>query len=62
MSRQYDAKQAALAAYPTDREAAIELFVGYVGGDRCDIDYDLGMTVEEYLFGKDKDDGISKRV
>ena len=55
MSRQYDAKQAALAAYPTDREAAIDLFIGYIDCDLINIEYDLGMTAEEYLFGKEQD-------
>ena len=52
MSRQFDAKQAALAAHPNDREAAVDLFVGYCGMDFCDIEYELGMSCEEYIFGK----------
>jgi hypothetical protein len=53
MSIAYDAKQAALKAHPDDREAAIDLFIGYVGMDCSDIEYELGETVEEYIFGKD---------
>ena len=51
MSRQYEAKQQALAAFPDDREAAIDLFVGYIGMDCSDIEYELGMSSEKYIFG-----------
>lgn len=55
MSRAYDAKQAALSAHPENREAAIDLFIGYINMDCSDIEYELGMPVEEYIFGeKDK--------
>jgi len=51
MSRAYDAKQAALKAHPNDRESAIDLFIGYVGMDCSDIEYELGESVEKYIFG-----------
>ena len=50
MSRAYDAKQAALAAYPEDKEAAVDLFVGYMGADTYDIEYELGEPIEKYIF------------
>lgn len=52
MSRLYDAKQAALGQ-TGDREAAVDLFIGYVGADQSDIEYEIGMTCEEYIFGDD---------
>mgnify|MGYP000630773629 CR=1 FL=1 len=55
MSRAYDAKQAALAAYSDDRESAIDLFIGYVGVDESDLEYDLGESVEKYIFGDELD-------
>jgi hypothetical protein len=52
MSRLYDAKHEALKAHPNDEEAAIDLFVGYVGMDMSDIEYELGESVRDYIFGK----------
>ena len=52
MSRAYDAKQAALSAYPEDREKAVELFIDFLNFDLCDFEYEFGMTPEEYIFGK----------
>jgi hypothetical protein len=54
MSKQFDAKQAALKAYPEDREAAIDLFVGFIDMDIDEIEYENGMTCEEYIFGDEK--------
>lgn len=54
MSRVYDAKQVALAAHPDDRETAIELFIGYCDMDESDLAYDLGMSIEKYIFGDEK--------
>ena len=54
MSRQFDAKQSALKAYPEDRESAVKLFRTIINMDIGDIEYELGMTCEEYIFGKDK--------
>lgn len=52
MSRQFDAKHAALKAYPTDREACIQLFVEYLDVSEKDFVYEEGMTPEEYIYGK----------
>jgi hypothetical protein len=54
MSRAYDAQQAALKAHPDDREAAIDLFIGYLNFDLCDFEYEFGMSVEKYIFGDEK--------
>jgi hypothetical protein len=54
MSKQFDAKQAALKAYPEDREAAIDLFVGFIDMDIDEIEYENGMTCEEYIFDDEK--------
>ncbi len=53
MSRAYDAKQAALKAYPEDRQAAVDLFIDFLGMDSVDFEYEFNMTEEEYIFGKD---------
>lgn len=53
MSRQYDAKQAVLAAYPTDKESGVDLFYTIMGCDQSDFEYEEGMTAEEYIYGKD---------
>lgn len=52
MSRQFDAKYAALKAYPTDREAGIQLFMEYLDANEKDFVYEEGMTPEEYIYGK----------
>lgn len=52
MSRQYDAKQAALKAYPTDRKAGAELLLEYLECSEADFKYEEGMTPEEYIYGK----------
>ena len=51
MSRAYDGKQAALAAYPEERDKAIDLFLAIMNCDTDDLEYELGMSVEEYIFG-----------
>ena len=53
MSRSYDAKQQALMAHPTNREAAVDLFLGYVDMSESDFEYEFSMTPEEYIFGKE---------
>lgn len=53
MSRAYDAKQAALKAYPEDRESAVDLFISFLDMDTVDFEYEFNMTEEEYVFGKD---------
>lgn len=55
MSRQYDAKQEALKAYPDDRQSGVDLFLGYLGISEKDFDYEEGMSSEEYIYG-DKED------
>ena len=52
MSRMYDAKQEALKAYPNNREAAIDLFLGYLDAEEDEFKHEMGQTPEEYLFGK----------
>lgn len=52
MSRQFDAKQAALKAYPNDREAGVSLFMEYVDVSEKDFVYEEGQTPEEYIYGK----------
>jgi len=54
MSRAYDAKQAALAAHPHDREAAKDLFIGYLNCDLCDFEYEFNCSVEHYIFGDEQ--------
>jgi len=54
MSRQYDAKQEALSAYPNDKEKAVSLFVSFIDMDVADIEYELGMSCEEYIFEKEE--------
>ena len=52
MSRQYDAKQEALKAYPNDREAGVRLLLDYCNVSEKDFIYEEGMTPEEYIYGK----------
>lgn len=51
MSRQYDAKQHVLKAYPEDRESGIDMFLDYLDVSRDDFEYEEGMTPEEYIYG-----------
>ena len=51
MSRAYDAKRAALKAYPDDPSEAIALMLGYLDTGTKDFIYEQGMTPSEYLFG-----------
>jgi hypothetical protein len=51
MSRTFDAKHAALKAYPDDREAGVQLFLEYLDGNEKDFIYEEGMTPEEYIYG-----------
>jgi hypothetical protein len=52
MSRTFDAKQAALHAYPDDREAGVRLFLEYLDSNEKDFIYEEGMTPEKYVYGK----------
>jgi hypothetical protein len=57
MSRQFDAKQAALKAYPNDRRAGAELLLEYLDASEKDFIYEEGMTPEEYIYGKPLSNG-----
>lgn len=53
MSRQYDAKQEALKAYPNDEESGVSMFLGYLGNvSEKDFVYEEGVTPAEYIYGK----------
>jgi len=52
MSRTFDAKHAALKAYPNDREAGVQLLLEYLDSNEKDFVYEEGMTPEEYIYGK----------
>jgi hypothetical protein len=51
MSRAYDAKKHALAAYPDDREAGVSLFMGFIGISEDDFEYEFDETPENYIYG-----------
>ncbi len=51
MSRQYDAKQSVLKAYPTDRESGVELFREIMDCSEDDFKYEEGQSFEEYVYG-----------
>lgn len=53
MSRLYDAKQAALKAYPKDVESGVDLFIDMMNASQGDIEYELGMTIGIYVYGTD---------
>lgn len=51
MSRQYDAKQVTLEAYPEPCDEAIDLFLGYLDISESDFIYEEGKTPEVYIYG-----------
>ena len=51
MSRQFDAKQVALKAYPNDRKAGVRLLLDYLEASENDFIYEEGMTPDEYIYG-----------
>lgn len=51
MSRQYDAKQKALKAYPNDRAAGVDMFLGYLGVSESDFAYEESQSAESYIHG-----------
>lgn len=51
MSRQYDAKQAALKAYPENRKAGVELFLDFLDMSEHDFTYDECCTPIDYIYG-----------
>jgi len=55
MSRAYDAANAAIEAYPKDREKAIALFLTICDCSASDIEYEYNLTPEEYIFGKEEE-------
>jgi hypothetical protein len=63
MSRQYDAKQEALKAYPTDRLSGVEMFLSYLDISESDFAYEESQSAESYIYGapgpKKIDDGGS---
>lgn len=50
MSRAFDAKQHALAAYPDDREAGASLFLGYLDMSDSDFEYEFGESAIKYIY------------
>ena len=52
MSRAYDAKQAALAAHPDNKEDAVDLFLGYIDCSEDDFKYEFNQSAEQYIFGE----------
>lgn len=51
MSRQYDAKQSVLKAYPDDIESGVELFFEILDVSESDFEYEEGMSAAEYIYG-----------
>lgn len=56
MSRQYDAKQQVLKAYPEDRESGVDLFYSIMDCDQSDFEYEEGMSAEKYIYGDERKD------
>jgi len=53
MSRAYDARQAAIAAYPNDKESGVMLFLGFLGCSERDFKYENNQTAEQYVYGEE---------
>jgi hypothetical protein len=51
MSRQFDAKQAALSAHPDDIQAGVDLFLLVLDASEDDFRYENGMSVAQYIYG-----------
>ena len=51
MSRAYDAKQAALAAYPNDKEAGVNLLLDFLNISEEDFTYNECQSPEQYIYG-----------
>lgn len=58
MSRVYEAKQRALAAYPDDREEAVSLLLGYCDISEADFEYEFNQSPEKYIFGDETTRGV----
>lgn len=52
MTRQYDAKQSVLKAYPSDIESGVELFFEILNVSADDFEYEEGVSAAEYIYGK----------
>lgn len=52
MSRKFDAKHEALAAYPDKRAKGVELFLMALNVSADDFAYEEAMSPEEYIYGK----------
>ena len=51
MSKAYDAKQHALKAYPSNKEAGVDLLLDYLECSLDDFVFEQGETPEEYIYG-----------
>ncbi len=62
MSRQYDAKQQVLKAYPVRSADGVDLFMNFLDVSASDFEYEEGITAEEYVYGKKPDaaENVSK--
>lgn len=56
MSRQFDAKQEVLKAYPEDRESGVDLFQEILDISESEFRYNEGMGFEDYIYGVPKDE------
>lgn len=56
MSRQFDAKQEVLKAYPEDRESGMELFQEILDISESEFRYNEGIGFEEYIYGPERDE------
>jgi hypothetical protein len=52
MSRANDIKEAVLELYPDKCHRGVDLFGIIIDETRDNIEYELGETIEEYLYGK----------
>jgi hypothetical protein len=54
MSRQYDAKNAALRAYPTRSDEGVDLFLTICDMGAEDLEYELGEPLVDYVYGAEE--------
>lgn len=59
MSRQFDAKQEALKAYPEDVKSGVDLFLSFLDISDNDFRHEEGTTPEEYIYGPPADEARS---
>lgn len=59
MSRQFDARQAALKHCPDDVQAGVDLFLEYLDISEDHFRYEEGMSAAEYIYGPEKSRGVS---